>query len=197
MIKLEKTIQLPVERSLYLTGHITCESVNLIIKSINEIREADISLLSEYNLLGLKYKPNPIILYINSCGGDVYHSLGLLPLMSEVKNEYWVRTPIDTFCLGVALSMAMVIFLCGRERYCTPLSRFMIHNLFNMSAGDPTDLQTTATESKELERILNHIITSNSKITPAMLKAKVTLYHDWWIPAKEAKKLGMISSILT
>ena len=196
MIKTETNIQLPIDRLLYLNGTITCENIGQIIKSINEIRRADIALLEKYKSFGGKYEAEPILLYINSGGGDVYHTMGLLPLMAQPVDAPGSRTPVDTFCLGIAASMALIVFLCGRRRYCTPLSRFLIHNLFSMAIGDITDMKTNTEETRKLQSILDTIIISNSKITKKLLDTKITKKHDWWLSADEARRLGMITSVL-
>ena len=195
----ERTIKLPVDRNLYIIGRMTCESVTDIIKSINDIRQSDLSLSYEYRSLGAKYIPNPIMLFVNSYGGEVYPSLGLVSLMttsSENLPEGVVRTDIDTFCLGIAASMAFIVFISGRNKHCTPYSSFMVHELFNVGIGAPKDLVTTAEESVRLQKVLKNITISKTGITSRKFDAEITKRGDWWFDTEEAKKLNVITSIL-
>jgi len=197
MTKNERTINMPINRTIYLTGRITCDSINNIIRSINEIRESDLNLLDEYKSLGIVYKPNPILMYINSVGGDVLHTFGLIPLMGETKGTKYIRTPVDTFCLGLAASMAFVIFLCGRKRYCTPLSKFMMHSANTFTMGDLIDIRTEAEQMEEIQNTINQIIIANSIVTAELLSEKIAKKHNWWINVDEAIKLEMITGVLT
>jgi ATP-dependent Clp endopeptidase proteolytic subunit ClpP len=192
----EKTISVPLPRSLYLSGYVSSHNINDIVKSVIEIRESDYYLYEEYKTLGAEYHPAPIVLYINSCGGDVLHGMGIMGIMGETKTSAPHRAEIYTFCLGVAASMALIIFLGGKQRYCSPLSRFMIHSLQDIAFGDPTDIQTEAELDKDIQKTLNKIITSTTKITPLMLRNKMVNKHDWWITANEAKKLGIVDGFL-
>lgn len=70
------------------------------------------------------YKRDPIKLYINSCGGDVYDAWGLIDIILNSK------TPIYTYCTGYAMSAAFNIFLAGHKRYCYKHSTFMCHQMY-------------------------------------------------------------------
>jgi ATP-dependent Clp protease, protease subunit len=197
IIKETRTIQLPMERELYLTNDITCEGITEIIKSINTIRSSDISISKEYKNMGAKYKPSPIILYINSYGGEVYPALGLVALMLEQKgNKNFLRTPIDTFCLGIAGSAAAIISLCGRNRYCTPLSTFMLHEISSIIWDKTRSIVTGANEIIRLQEVMDNIIINHSNITMEMIEEKYSKKGDWWINALEAKELNMVKDIL-
>jgi ATP-dependent Clp protease protease subunit len=192
-----RTIQLPIERELYLTNDITCEGITEIIKSINMIRTSDINISKEYKSIGAKYKPEPIVLYINSYGGEIYPALGLVALMLEQKgNKNILRTPIDTFCLGIAASAAAIISLCGRNRYCTPLSTFMFHEITSLFWGKTRAIVTEANEIIRLQEIVDSIIINHSSITMEMIEEKYSKKGDWWINSLEAKNLSMITDIL-
>ena len=62
----------PKARNLYLPEQVTQESMNKLTKSIIEINEDDKYLVKLYGINGVKYKPQPIKLYIDSYGGAVY-----------------------------------------------------------------------------------------------------------------------------
>jgi ATP-dependent Clp protease protease subunit len=66
---------------------------------------------------------DPINLYINSQGGEVYSGLELISVMRFIKS------PVYTTVLGLAASMGAVIASSGEKGHRTalPYSRFMIH----------------------------------------------------------------------
>ena len=63
----------------------------------------------------------PVTLYINSPGGEVQNGLALYDVMRAVS------CTIRTVCLGVAASMAALLFIAADEREVLPHSRIMIH----------------------------------------------------------------------
>ena len=62
-----------------------------------------------------------ITLYINSPGGSVDSGMALYDVMQAVS------CPIRTVCVGLAASMAALLFVSGAERDMLPHSRLMIH----------------------------------------------------------------------
>lgn len=95
------------DRIIFINGEITTESACDI--------QAQLLYLASEN------EDNPISIYINSPGGDVYAGLGIIDTMNLVKPD------IHTICIGEAFSMAAVILAVGNERSALEHSRIMIH----------------------------------------------------------------------
>ncbi len=65
-----------------------------------------------------------IRVYINSPGGAVMDGYNIFNAILKTK------TPVDTYNVGIAASIAGVIFMAGRKRIMSDYSQFMMHNPF-------------------------------------------------------------------
>lgn len=70
-----------------------------------------------------------IQLYINCPGGNVVEGYNICNAILKSK------TPVDTYNVGLAASMAGAIFMMGRQRIMADYSILMIHNPFNPEGG--------------------------------------------------------------
>ncbi len=95
-------------RELELCGPVDAESVSGIIRGMRHLQKTDATA--------------PITLFINSPGGEVSSGLALYDVMSAIG------CPIRTVCLGLAASMAALLFIAGDTRDMLPHSRVMIHD---------------------------------------------------------------------
>lgn len=95
-------------REIEITGAIDAGSVSTAIRCLLHLQKEDQQL--------------PITLYINSPGGEVQSGLALYDVMQAVS------CPIHTVCLGMAASMAALLFIAGDQREMLPHSRVMIHD---------------------------------------------------------------------
>jgi len=74
-----------------------------------------------------------IEVHINSLGGSIVDGM---TIYSAIKS---CSIPVDTVCVGIAVSMAGVILQAGRTRKMVPWGQVMIHN---PSGGDSKELDT-------------------------------------------------------
>ena len=89
----------------------------------SEVNDAVASLICAQLLFLESQDPEKeIYLYINSPGGEVQSGLALYDVMQAVS------CPIHTVCLGMAASMAALLFIAGDQREMLPHSRVMIHD---------------------------------------------------------------------
>lgn len=95
-------------RKLELTGPIDEASSSALVRSLLFLQESD--------------PHKPATLYINSPGGEVHSGLALYDVMQAVS------FPVHTVCVGMAASMAAIIFVSGSERSMLPHSMVMIHD---------------------------------------------------------------------
>ncbi len=95
-------------RELELFVPVDAESVACIIRGMLHLQKAD--------------PTAPITLFINSPGGEVSSGLALYDTMQAVS------CPIRTVCLGLAASMAALLFIAGDTRDMLPHSRVMVHD---------------------------------------------------------------------
>ena len=134
-------------------------------------------------------KNDPITIYINSPGGEVYSCLGLYDVMQLFINQGYV---IRTINIGLAASAAAVILLAGSKgyRYCLPHSTTMLHQPSSGTYGTITDMKITVTEGDRLKKLLNNIV-----IQHAGEQVVELMERDAWISPEEALKFNLIDKI--
>lgn len=95
-------------REIYCTGEIDAETANSIIVQLH--------------FLALEDPEKEITLYINSPGGEVSSGLAVYDAMQAVS------CPVKTVCIGMAASMAALLFAAGARREMLPHGRVLIHD---------------------------------------------------------------------
>lgn len=170
------------ERELYLTTEVNDESTANIIKEINRINRQD----DEEQKRLKKFERKPITLFINSPGGLCYAGLGLIDTMNKSD------TPIKTEIIGIAASMAGVIFLSGHDREMNVNGTIHYHNVRSGMFGDQFDYKNEVVELKRLQKLLDKIYLDNSNLTQAQLDAWKVSKGDIMIGYNQAKRYRMI-----
>ena len=134
-------------------------------------------------------KNDPITIYINSPGGEIYSCLGLYDVMQLFINQGYV---IRTINIGLAASAAAVILLAGSKgyRYCLPHSTTMLHQPSSGTYGTITDMKIAVTEGDRLKKLLNNIV-----IQHAGEQVVELMERDAWISPEEALKFNLIDEI--
>lgn len=168
---------LTLERTVSLKGEVNSESIFEIIEQ----------------LLYLDHQSDrPITLLICSPGGQVESGLALIDVMKTL------RSPINTVAVGMAASMAGVIFACGSEsrRYVLPSSTVMIHDPLVPSLGR-TNLSQMISTSKDMEKtrnIINEILAErcHKNIREINKATKAETY----LKGQEAVKFGIADQLL-
>ncbi len=122
-------------------------------------------------------KPKSIEVWINSAGGVVADGYNIYSAILDSQ------TPVDTKCVGMAASIAAVIFEAGRRRIMNDYSWLMFHNpyggedrqLLNIMKGSIAKM--VARSGKPEDEILD------------MMKRTTYIYAD------EAKQMGLCDTI--
>lgn len=137
--------------------------------------------------------PQPIIpVLIDSFGGEVYSCLGMMDVLESSKK------PIVTIVQSKAMSCGAALFSCGDKgfRYASPSSTFLVHEVSSESGGKVTDQQIDLEEAVRLNNLmLQRISKSCGKRPTFMEKALKEKGGDYFITAKEAKDMGLVSHI--
>jgi len=149
-------------------------------------------LILRYNRLDENIEPQerqPIILYINSDGGETSAGFGLIDIILNSK------TPIYTVNLAKSHSMACLIFLAGDKRYALSHSTFLLHDgsagLFS-SVGKMQNFMDFI--KNHLEKETKDFVLLRSKISDEEYDKKY--YNDWWFSAQEGKDIGVVDYII-
>lgn len=115
---------------------------------------------------------------INSPGGNVVDGYNICNALLHTS------IPVDTYCVGIAASMAAVAFMCGRKRIMADYSSLMIHNPFG---GDDKKML------KALQDSLVKLVCAKSKLSEDEV-AKM-MNKETWLSAKEALECGFATEI--
>lgn len=139
----------------YTVDPLSDEPIMLVNKHIGNDAEDGIGIegaqfMSELLALTLR-KPKRIVVWINSPGGGVVEGTSMYSavLLSD--------TPVDTVCVGMAASIAGVLFQAGRTREMMDYSFLMYHNphgsddkkLLNIMKGSINKMTARSGKSEE------------------------------------------------
>lgn len=105
-------------------------------------------------------RPSPIILQINSTGGDGFVGAALYDFISMNNDVVPIMTVID----GIAASAASLIFLAGQYREMTPNSMFLIHEGSFGSSGKTTEVIDSTALVEKLNMKVAEIYASELKL---------------------------------
>ena len=176
------------ERAYDIYSRLLKERIVFLVGQIND----NVASLVTAQLLFLESE-NPkkeIFLYINSPGGLVTAGLGIYDTMQYIK------PPVSTLCIGQASSMGSFLLAAGEKgkRLSLPNSRIMVHQPSAGYQGQATDIEIHAKEILALKKRLNKIYSKHTKKSEDEIKK--ALERDKFMTAEEAKKFGLIDSVV-
>lgn len=136
----------------------------------------------------------PIRILIDSMGGDVQSGLTIVDAMEVCES------PIHTVCVGMAASMAAVIFACGERghRYMMRHARLMVHQPWGSVSSlymKETDMRVMSEEMTRTRETLEGILSEKSGLSPSDVSS--ICENDHHMDAYEAIRLGFADRILT
>jgi ATP-dependent Clp protease protease subunit len=140
-------------------------------------------------ILDMAKVKKPIILLINSYGGDLHAALGLTDIMQKITS------PIITACIGVAQSAASCILAAGNKRYAVPNSEIMIHQQWSYfeESMKHDELINEVEASKKSFKKLVEFYTSHTKMNKSQVEKN--LKKDTYFNAQECLEYGIIDEI--
>ena len=132
----------------------------------------------------------PIILYINSPGGDVAEGFSLL---ATIKAS---QTPIYTVNVGMWCSMAFWIGITGAKRFTLPYMTFLMHEASGFSFGKISSMEDKIKFDRKFgDTIVKPHVLSHSKMTESeydkVIKSELYMLPD------DALKYGFVDQIVT
>lgn len=133
----------------------------------------------------------PIVIYIDSYGGDAYSLLTMISAMDAVPNE------IITVAMGKAMSAGAVLLACGDVRCAIPLSTIMIHEVSSGTFGHIADMNIQHENIAQLNEKVLSLLAKRCKIKGgvAALKRSLSKVRDLYLTADEAVKFGLIDKV--
>jgi ATP-dependent Clp protease protease subunit len=165
------------DRIIFLGTAVTDEVANLIIAQLLFLEAED--------------SEKEIHFYINSPGGLVTAGLGIYDTMQ------YIRSPVATYCMGQAASMAALLLAAGEKgkRFALPHSRILIHQVMGSFQGQAADVDIQAKEILRLREELNQILSKHTG-QPLERIAQDT-DRDYYMSGEEARAYGLVDQVIT
>ena len=176
------------ERDFYLYGQVDQPSALELTKSIKTILRLD----DEGREKLRDFKEEPIRLFINSYGGEVDSMFALINIIQTSK------TPIYTYCTGVAASAAFQIFLAGHKRFAYKNTRMMYHQIQVCDFGyhAAKEIADNVKENEHLQECIEKFVADRTKLLPEQLRDIYDCKKEWWIHSDEYFKWGIVDEVL-
>ena len=131
----------------------------------------------------------PIILYINSPGGNVIDGYGLIDVIRESK------TPVYTVNLAFAASMGFLIFIAGHKRYSLPRAEFLLHDGSTGDIGSMLKVKDRIDfEVNQVAEMTKQYVLDRTSIDEATYNEKLRV--EWYFLPEEGKKIGAVDYIV-
>lgn len=164
------------EAYIRFMAEVNAKSTDNLIKHIDDIMRQDFS---------------KIHLIISSPGGSVFHGLSMYNFLSGVPVE------IDTYNFGSVDSIGLILFCAGKQRFCVPNARFLIHGV-NLTFAEKTSLDERMLEN-HLKNIridqenIARIIALTTKKEEAFVKND--MHFKTTLTPEQAKDYGLVTEI--
>jgi ATP-dependent Clp protease protease subunit len=131
-----------------------------------------------------------ISMYINSPGGVVTSGMAIYDTMQ------FIRPAVSTLCVGQAASMGSLLLTAGEkgQRFALPNARIMLHQPSGGFQGQASDIERHAEDIIKMKRRLEDIYVRATGQTREAIER--TLDRDYFMTAEEAKKYGLIDSVI-
>ena len=164
----------------FLTGEIEEENIENAIKWI------------VYENLICGNSPKTLTMYINSSGGNLNDSLGLIDIMKTSQ------CPIRTIGIGSICSAAFMIFSSGTkgERYIANNTSIMCHQYTDGMEGKHHDIKSRFKEVELTNTRMIEILKENTGLETRTIKSKLLCPTDVWLTAEELIELGIADNFL-
>ena len=133
-----------------------------------------------------------ITILLNSGGGDVVETLGLIDYIRSLDRD-GIKTNI--VCRGMAMSAAALLLTAGTGlRAASKHSKIMVHQLSSFTAGKLSDIKSNARFAEQLEEDCNQIMEECTKKDKTWWKSNQQ--NDYFITSEKALELGIIDKII-
>lgn len=134
----------------------------------------------------------PIVLYVNSPGGEISAMMAIYDAMQHVGPE------VHTRCIGIAASAAALILAGGApgRRAILPHARVLIHQpaLSGAMHGQASDIAIHAAEVVRIKDEMIQLLALHSGREAERVRADTE--RDRWLSAAEAVEYGLVDHIL-
>lgn len=123
-----------------------------------------------------------IRVFINSVGGSVVEGMSIYDAISNTDAQ------VDTYCVGLALSIAAIIFQAGDNRYIMDYGQLMYHDPYNLDGSEDKGLES-------IRQSLVMMISNKNGIDRDTIASMMN--SETWINAEEAVSMGFADELIT
>jgi ATP-dependent Clp protease protease subunit len=164
------------ERIVFLGTEVEEQSANLIVAQLVFLEAED--------------PDAPIRMYVNSPGGSAYAGMAIYDAMQYVKPD------VETYCIGMAMSMGALILAAGApgKRYVLPNAKVMIHQGSGGFRGTPADIQIAAREILAMTRRYAEVIAKHANRDVEEVMRDID--RDRFLEPHEAVEYGLADRVL-
>lgn len=177
-----KSISSDNYHNIYFRGDVNLTNIKILTRIVQEQNQKYIN--TNKKILN----KNPIKLHITSHGGDV--DAGLLAY-DLIKLS---RFPIYTFANSYVFSSATYIFLAGKQRFMTPHTYFLIHNMSYDISGKHNDIGDYYRNNQIITKDVEKIYLNETNLKLNLIKH--LLKREKFLTPDECIKYGIVNKIL-
>ncbi len=137
-------------------------------------------------------KEKILTLYINTTGGDLYQTFGLIDVMKASPHV------IRTIGIGAVMSAGFLIFASGDngQRYAAKNTSFMCHQFSSGLEAKYHDIKAEMKENESLNNKMVAILKDATGLAPSVIKKKLLPASDVYLTAEEVVEIGIADHIL-
>ena len=147
--------------------------------------------LSQLVLLEQEGTEEPITVFINSPGGEIFSGFAIFDMLN------FIACPVTTIVTGFAASMGSILSLAADKgrRFSMPKAKIMIHQPLLMGyQGRASECEIQA---REILKTRDHLVKLYAEQTGKSQKEiKKALDRDNWFTAEEALEYGLIDKVI-
>lgn len=164
-------------REIQCVGEINADSVYSLIMQLQYLQRVD--------------PKAEITMYINSPGGEVNSGLALYDVMQAIS------APIHTVCVGIAASMASVLFSAGDRREILPHAAVMIHDPLIQGGvgGSALKLRALSDDLMRTRALIAEILAKHTGHSLEEIYEKTA--NDTYFYGQDAVSYGLADNVIT
>ena len=163
---------------------------------VTDITEESAVLFHERLMQEFEKDPyRPIIININSYGGEVDALFTMLDTMDSIRSMAPQEFKFITVATGKAQSAGAALLSYGDIRLCTQNARIMIHQVIGGNWGSQPSNEVEHEEMTRMNLRLLEILRSRCKLKMSLDDFKQKLSHNLYLTPEKAKEFGIVDVI--
>lgn len=127
----------------------------------------------------------PLDVYINSGGGDIFAGSEIYEALREYPGEVTVHV--------IYAASAASVIMCARKSVITPTGMVMVHNVSSSARGDYRQMDKSSEILQQADRALAAAYTAKSGKSEAEVLAMMD--RETWLTAQQAVDAGLVDAV--